>query len=72
MPGDSTYRASEEKNGSPVGFRLRIAGQRLFHKHSFVCLGLSEILKKKKMGFWIDCHCTVYIFYNEHIFLCFS
>lgn len=27
MPGDSTYRASEEKNGSPVGFRLRIAGQ---------------------------------------------
>lgn len=49
MPGDSTYRASEEKNRSPVGFRLRIVRQRLFHKHSFVCLGLGEILKKKKM-----------------------
>ena len=51
MPGDSTHRASEEKNRSPVGFRLRIVGQHLFHKHSFVCLGLGEILKKEKDGF---------------------
>lgn len=72
MSGDSTYRASEEKNRSLVGFRLRIVGQHLFHKHLFVCLGLGEILKKKKMGFSIDFHCTVYIFCNEYIFLCFS